>query len=264
MPTLALVTGATSGLGLELARLLARDRHDLLLVARHADALAAVCAELREAHGIRCDAFACDLAERDDRERLAAHLVADARPIDVLVNNAGVGLHGDFAATSLDAELRMIELNIAALTHLTKLVLPGMLARRTGRIMNLASVASFFPGPLMSVYYASKAYVLSFSLALSEETAGSGVTVTALCPGTVITNFQSTAGLDPAGAAKVPSLMDAATTARAGYEAMRRGERMVVPGRTNKQMVLLTRVLSRPTLSRMVKRVQESRRRRSG
>jgi short-subunit dehydrogenase len=260
MAPLALVTGGSSGLGLELARLLAADGHDLLLVARGAAALEEAAAELRAGAPVRCETFVCDLARLDERERLAAHLASLGRPVDVLVNNAGFGLHGDFAATDISSELRMIDVNVAALTHLAKLVLPSMLARRSGRIMNLGSVASFMPGPLMSVYYASKAYVLSFSLALSEETEGSGVTVTVFCPGTVITNFQRTAGLDPAAAARVPTLMDAATTARVGYEAMMRGERLVIPGSKNRRIVALSRFLPRRTLARMVKRVQEARR----
>lgn len=261
MSPFALVTGGSSGLGLELARLLAAGGHDLLLVARGADALHAAAVELNAGSRIRCDTFACDLSLAEERARLGAHLAARGRPVDVLANNAGFGLHGPFATSDPAADLRMIDVNVAALTHLARLVLPDMLARGSGRILNVASVAAFAPGPLMSVYYASKAYVLSFSLALSEETAGTGVTVTAFCPGTVITNFQRTAGLDPAAAARVPSLMDAASTARAGYDALMRGDRLVVPGAKNRYFVALTRLLPRTALARMVHRVQRARRR---
>src|SRR5438270_9939425 len=171
-----------------MARLLARDGHDLLLVARDREALERACAELAAAHGVECGSLAADLANRNERDRLAAHLRQLGRAVEVLINNAGFGLHGRFAETDLDVELRMIDVNVAALTHVAKLVLPAMLEHGRGRIMNVASLASFMPGPLMAVYYASKAYVLSFSLALAEEVDGTGVTVTAFCPGTVITN----------------------------------------------------------------------------
>jgi uncharacterized protein len=258
--SLALVTGGSTGLGLEVARLLARDGHDLLLVARDRTALEQARDELVREHDAGVEILSLDLARREQRDLLGQELTKLGRPVDILINNAGLGVHGAFAETSLDDELRLIDVNVAALTHIAKLVLPGMVARRRGRIMNVASVASFLPGPLMAVYYASKAYVLSFSLALSEEVDGSGVTVTAFCPGTVITNFQRRAGLDPGGAARVPTLMDAATTARAGYDALMRGAWMIVPGRKNKQMVMLTRFMPRRSLTRMVKRVQEKRR----
>jgi uncharacterized protein len=257
---LALVTGASSGLGLEIARLLARDRHDLLLVARRESELSEIAAELSLAHGIRCETFAADLTDRASRDELGELISGDSHPVDILINNAGFGLHGPFSESDIERELLMIELNVAALTHLAKLVLPRMLATRRGYIMNVGSVAGFVPGPLMAVYYATKAYVVSFSQALSEELEDSGVSVTAFCPGTTITGFQRAAGLSAAGAVRTPALMEATEVARLGYEGMLRGDRIVIPGTKVKLMTELMRHLPRGIVARMVRRVQERRR----
>ena len=195
----ALVTGASSGIGLELARLFAHDGYDLILVARSVEKLDRLGAELSARHGIRARTVGADLGSPDAPGAIAETLKQAAVRIDVLVNNAGYGVHGPFAKTELQTELDLLRVNVVALTHLTKLLLPTMLARRAGRILNVASTAGFQPGPLMAVYSASKAYVLSFSEALAEELAGTGVTVTTLCPGPVLTGFQARAGLDGAG-----------------------------------------------------------------
>ena len=181
MPT-ALVTGASSGIGLELATLLAKDRHDLVLVARGRERLDGVARGLTEEFGVAATVLPADLTDPSAPIDIALALAERKLAIDILVNNAGFGVYGFFAQTPLEKELAMIQVNITALTHLTKLLLPGMLERRRGRILNVASTAAFQPGPLMAVYYATKAYVLSFSEALANETAGTGVTVTALCP----------------------------------------------------------------------------------
>src|SRR5687768_10565936 len=171
---IAIITGASSGIGRDLAELFARDGYDLMLVARRRDMLGALARSLSERHGVVCDAFPADLARRLEREHLAARIrVVDDR-VGALVNNAGIGTHGYFHETDLERELEMIEVNIAALTHLTKLVLPGMLARHAGRIVNISYAVFFLKKKIMSVYYASKAYVQSFSEALSEETSGTG------------------------------------------------------------------------------------------
>jgi short-subunit dehydrogenase len=256
----AIITGASSGIGVDLADLFARDGYDLLLVARRRDALEAVARSLSERYGIVCDAFPADLARRLDREHLAARVRSLDDRIHALVNNAGIGTHGFFHETDLERELEIIDVNIAALTHLTKMVLPGMLARRRGRILNVSSVAAFQPGPLMAVYYASKAYVQSFSEALAEEVAGTGVTVTALCPGPTVTEFHSQAGIHPNAPSGGAPLMTSREVAEAGYRGANSGKRVVVPGLRNKAIVLANRLLPRRRITRIVRRIQERRR----
>src|SRR2546423_926056 len=173
----ALVTGASGGIGLELARLFAADGHDLVLVARSADKLARLAEELSGTHGVRALPLASDLARADAPQEIFDELQREGLTVDALVNNAGIGSYGPFAETDLKAELDLLQINVVALTHLTKLFLPQMIARGRGYVMNVASTAAFQPGPLMAVYYASKAYVLSFSEALSNETARTAVVV---------------------------------------------------------------------------------------
>jgi len=259
MPT-ALVTGASSGIGLELAQLLARDRHDLVLVARSRERLDTVAKGLAEEFGIRARGRAADLSDPDAPAAIAAELSADSTPIDVLVNDAGFGAHGLFAVRSLEEQLAMIQVNVAALTRLTGLFLPAMLARRSGKILNVASTAAFQPGPLMAVYYATKAYVLSFSEALASETAGTGVTVTALCPGPVPTEFQKRAGTEKGLLVTGPLALSARTVAEAGYRGMLRGSPLVIPGLGNKAVVQALRVSPRRLVTRMSRKLQEKRR----
>ena len=257
---LAIITGASSGIGVDLADLFARDGHDLLLVARRREALEAVARSLSERYGVSCDAFPADLARRLDREHLAARIRSLDERVHALVNNAGIGTHGYFHETDLDRELEIIDLNVAALTHLTKMVLPGMLARKRGRILNVSSVAAFQPGPLMAVYYASKAYVQSFSEALSEEVSGTGVTVTALCPGPTVTEFHSQAGIHPKAPAGGAPPMTSREVAEVGYRATMSGKRVVVTGLRNKVIVVANRILSRRRITRIVRGIQERRR----
>lgn len=257
---LAIVTGASSGIGREFAELFARDGHDLLLVARRRDALDAVARQLCDQYGIACETFPADLSKRLEREHLAARIRSVDDRIVALVNNAGIGTHGYFYETDIERELEMIDVNVAALTHVTKMVLPGMLARGHGRILNVSSVAAFQPGPLMAVYYASKAYVQSFSEALAEEVAGSGVTVTAICPGPTITDFHENAGIHANAPNAGPPRMTSREVAEAGYHAASAGKRVVVTGLRNKVVVLANRLLSRRRMTRLVKRLQERRR----
>jgi short-subunit dehydrogenase len=259
MPT-ALVTGASSGIGLELATLLARDRHDLVFVARSLDRLEVIARGLREEHGVSVTILAMDLADPVAPLEIARQLAQHRLNIDILVNNAGFGVYGPFSKTPLDKELEMIQVNVTALTHLTKLLLPRMLERRRGRILNVASTAAFQPGPLMAVYYATKAYVLSFSEALANETAGTGVTVTALCPGPTITEFQKQAGVDATRLFKGALVMDAPTVARVGYDGMMRGARVVIPGVANRALVQGLRVTPRRLVTAIARRLQESKR----
>ena len=254
----ALVTGASSGIGYELARLCARDGYDVVLVARGRETLAALAEELTGRCGVRATVLAMDLAEPAVPGLLAAALAQAGLQVDLLMNNAGVGRHGPFAESDLTTELRMIQVNISALTALTKLLLPGMLARRAGRVLNVASTAAFAPGPFMAVYYATKAYVLSFSEALAEELRGTGVTVTALCPGPTWTAFQARAGIEQSRLIRTRvGIMDAATVARAGYRGCLRGQRLVIPGWANTLVARGTPILPRSWVARVVRALNE-------
>jgi short-subunit dehydrogenase len=228
--SLALVTGASGGIGLELARLAARDGHDLLLVARSGDRLAAVARELSGAHGVRVRPVEADLADPGGVPSVLEAL-GDA-PVDVLVNNAGVGGVGRFAVErDLADDLAMIQLDVTAVVHLTGRLLPGMVARGRGGILNVASTAGFSAGPLQAVYYASKAFVRTFSEGLTEELRGSGVRVTALCPGPVDTGFASRAGLRDSWLMRLPLIkVPAGEVAAAGWRGLGEGRSVVVPG----------------------------------
>jgi short-subunit dehydrogenase len=247
----ALVTGASSGIGRELARLLARDGHDLVLVARNVQRLEQVAEQLGTGCGIQTRVLPADLAEPTSPEVLFTELRRSSIEVDVLVNSAGFGLFGPCADSDLTAELCMMRVNMLALTHLTKLLLPGMLERGQGRILNLASTAAFQPGPLMAVYYATQSYVLSFSEALARELRGSGVTVTALCPGPTRTDFVAKAGT---GRTRIfrNAMMEVETVARAGYHGMMRGQTVVVPGMLNKTLAQLVRIGPRGLVAAIV------------
>jgi uncharacterized protein len=255
----ALVTGASSGIGRELAILLARDGHDLVLVARDAARLEALAREL-EAHGAKSTVLPRDLSAPDGPGEVLAEIRRAGIELEVLVNNAGIGVWGFFAETDLARELEMIRVNVIAVTVLAKGVLPGMLARRSGRILNVASTAAFQPGPLMAVYYGTKAYVLSFSEAIANETAGTGVTVTALCPGPTITEFQKKAGMEQTRLFRSRLVQNARTAAEAGYAGMKRGKRVVVPGIANKLLAQGVRFAPRRLLTAVIRRIQDTRR----
>lgn len=252
----ALVTGASSGIGEELARLFAQDRYDLVLVARDRSKLDSLAAALGKDHSIAAHVIPADLAEPQGPEQVVAAVRALGLDIDVLVNNAGVGTYGPFGAQTVASQLGMIQVNMTALTHLTGLLLPGMMARRAGKILNVGSTAGFQPGPLMAVYYATKAYVLSFSEALANELEGSGVTVTCLCPGPTRTAFQARAQMERS---KLVSgrLMDAAAVARAGYAGLMRGKHIVIPGLQNRLLAQSIRFSPRQTVVRIVRRMME-------
>ncbi len=256
----ALVTGASSGIGLELARLFARDRNDLVLVARSRERLETVARGLSGEYGVRVLVLVADLSEPRAPVRIAEDLRDRGIGVDALVNDAGFGAHGLFAERPLPEQLSMIQVNVSALTHLTGLFLAAMLERRAGRILNVASTASFQPGPLMAVYYATKAYVLSFSEALASETAGTGVTVTALCPGPVRTDFQKRAGTEKTVLFTGPLAVPARDVATAGYRGMLRGDPLVIPGLGNKALVQALRVSPRRLVTAISRRLQERRR----
>lgn len=241
----ALITGASVGIGRELARIFAESGHDLVLVARNVEQLKQVAAECQSLGSGTARVLPKDLSVPGAAREIFDELKRDGVAIDVLVNNAGFGNYGRFAEVDLDADLRLLQVNIVALTALTKLFLPDMLARGSGRIMNVASMAAFQPGPYLSTYYASKAYVLHFSEAIASECAGRGVIVSALCPGPVATEFQARAGITGARHFKGKATMDARTVALAGYHGLMRGRRIVIPGKANNLLVQLTRLMPR-------------------
>lgn len=252
-----LITGASSGIGLELSRLFAGDRHDLILVARRRETLEPLARELEDKHRIRVAIIAQDLARSD--AAAAVHQAAGTSGLEVgtLVNCAGVGLFGQFTATPLEAELGMIQLNVTSLVHLTKLTVPSMIARRRGRILNVASTAAFLPGPGMAVYYATKAFVLSFTEAIAEELRDSGIQVTALCPGPTRSGFQDKANMHASRLVQ-SGMMDAAGVAAAGYRGFLAGQRLIIPGLQNKLIPQLTRVLPRRLVTVISRKAAEA------
>jgi hypothetical protein len=249
----AVVTGASSGIGRELARRIAADGWPVALVARRADRLAELAAELRAAHGAEAHVLAVDLSEPNGPARVEETAADLGLEVGLLVNNAGFGTWGPFADGDLAIRLDALRVNVLALTELTGRFLSGMRARGWGRILNVASTAAFQPGPRAAVYYASKAYVLHFSEALHEELRGSGVTVTALCPGPTETEFQERAGMagTPVGR-RGPLMMDADRVAEAGYRGALRGEAVVVPGLANRVGAWLPRITPRFLARRVV------------
>ena len=254
----ALITGASAGIGLELARVFARNGFDLLLVARRGDALEAVAGRLEGEHGISASTFVADLALPDAPQRLFDHCAQERFPVDVLVNNAGLGLGGEFGEADVARQLNMINVNVSALTHLTGLFLPQMMLRRSGRILNVASTAAFQPGPLMAVYYATKAYVLSFSEALAEELRDTGVTVTALCPGPTRTEFAAVAEIEMSRLFAAGSA-SAADVAEYGYHATMKGKRVAIPGMVNKLVAQANRIAPRIISTKVSRLLQERR-----
>ncbi len=254
-----LITGASTGIGYELAHLFAEAGYRLVLIARNAQKLAEVAATLEQRYHAAVTVIPKDLSLPSSPDEIAAELARAGIAVDALVNNAGFGTHGRFAQADLAGELGMIQVNVTALAHLTRLMLPGMVARRRGAILNVASTAAFQPGPLMAVYYASKAFVLSFSEALANELEASGVSVTALCPGPTKTEFQRRAGVTETRLMGGRS-MDARTVALAGYRGMRAGARVVIPGARNRWLACAVKFLPRRIVIRVVRRIQEKRR----
>jgi hypothetical protein len=229
----ALITGASGGIGYELAKLFAKDHHNLVLVARNGRRLAQIADELQRQFGITVATVALDLTDPKAPQFLFDQVRREGVDVDILINNAGYGRFGDFADVPVEESLGQIQLNITALTGRTKLFLAPMLERRAGKIMNVASTAGFQPGPLMAVYYATKAYVISFSEALANELADQGIVVTCFCPGATETGFAGRAGNDQSRLFKTLRPMDAKTVARAGYHGLLKGKTMVIPGWRN-------------------------------
>lgn len=251
MSEVALVTGASGGIGEDLARLNAAGGRDVVLLARGAAKLQTLADELSNAHKISATVLSMDLSAPGAAEDVTRALAERRITVDILVNNAGFGTHGAFARDDPQEQLRMLQVNVIALTTLTRLLLPGMVERRRGRVLNVASTAAFLPGPLMAVYYASKSYVLSLSLALSEETAGTGVTVTCLCPGPTRTGFQDRAQMNQSRLFRFARVMRSADVARVGYDAMIAGKALAIPGVANKIVAQSVRFVPRRVAARI-------------
>ena len=253
----ALITGATQGIGRELAWCFARGGFDVVLVARDREKLKKVAATLQQKFGVRAVILVKDLSRPNAPQKVFDELQRAQIEIDVLVNNAGFGAFGMFDQSDIDTTMQMLNLNINALTHLTRLFVPPMKQRGRGRVLNVASTAAFQPGPLMAVYYASKSYVLSFSEALSNELEKTSVTVTCLCPGPTKSEFQNRAQMTNSKLFE-NSMMSAAQVAREGYAATMRGQVLIIPGRSNAMWAFLTRLLPRHLAPKIVRRIQDT------
>jgi uncharacterized protein len=251
-----LITGASGGIGYELAKLFARDHHNLVLVARSGDKLAQIAKEL-EAPGVSVKIVPLDLTDAPAPRFLFDQLHREGVKIDILVNNAGFGAYGEFAQMPDNEILGQISLNITALTQLTRLFLPPMVAQHSGRIMNVASTAGFQPGPLMAVYYATKAYVISFSEAIANELRNSGVTVTCFCPGATETGFAKRAGNDTSRVFKKFGAMSADKVALDGYRAVMEGRTLVISGAQNWLVAQSTRLAPRKMITAISRWVSE-------
>ncbi|MGB1307591.1 MAG: SDR family NAD(P)-dependent oxidoreductase [Oceanihabitans sp.] len=258
MTKTALITGAASGLGYELALILAKEAYNLVLVDINAQNLAKVKVALEQDFKIQVTTLTKDLS----LPNIAQEIIDDLNnaPIDVLVNNAGFGLFGNFHETNWERESAMLHVHVMTTTHLTKLVLKGMVARGSGKILNMSSLAAFQPGPLMSIYYASKGYMLSFSEAIACELKGTGVSVTALCPGPTKTAFQETVSQDSKENKITFNMASAKEVAMYGYKAMLKGKPVAIPGAFNKFLATLPRFLPRKVAASIVKKLQEKNR----
>jgi hypothetical protein len=254
----ALITGASGGIGADLAACFARDGYGVILTARSEGALRDVAARLAREHGVAATPIANDLAAIGGGERLAGLIRARGLSVDVLVNNAGYGQAGALTASDLATQLGMIDLNVRALVELTHLFWDEMARRRRGGVLNVASTAAFQPGPLMAVYYASKAFVLSFSEALWEEARGTGLRVSCLCPGPTVSGFRARAHTDKTRLALMP-IAPSLPVAEAGYRAWRRNQCVVVTGVRNRVVARLARMAPRRLVLRTVRELQSPR-----
>lgn len=246
-----LITGASGGIGLELARLFAADGSDLVLVARSEAKLQQLAAELREKHGVEVRVLAGDLADPAAPQAIFDRLAAEGVAVDVLVNNAGFGAVGAVADLPVQNQLDMVQVNVASLVHLTRLFLPVMIERRRGGVLNVGSTAAFQPGPYMAIYFATKAFVLSFSQALCEELSQTPLRVSCLSPGPTETGFRDRSGAENSRLFKF-GMMDAREVAAAGYRGFRRGRMIVVPGLRNRLLASTVRFMPRRLVSKVM------------
>ncbi|MCB0446250.1 MAG: SDR family oxidoreductase [Gelidibacter sp.] len=254
----AIVTGAASGLGYELALLLAKDGYNLILIDIDEMNLLVAKQNILGFSTIDVKLIVKDLSEHNVAESIFKEI--KDTPIDVLINNAGFGLFGTFSDSNWKRELEMLQVHIITTTHLTKLVLDGMIKQKSGKILNMSSLAAFQPGPLMSIYYASKSYMLSFSEAIANELKGTGVTVTALCPGPTKTSFQDVVSNGSTDNKITFNMACPKKVAAYGYRGMHQGKTVLVPGMFNKFLSGLPRFLSRDRATSIVRRIQEKNR----
>jgi uncharacterized protein len=252
----ALVTGASMGIGVDLAECFAKDGYDLILTARSEAALKQVADRLAAKHKIKATPIAADLGVPGAGEKLATDIAGRGLAIDVLVNNAGYGIARGFAGSNRAEQLGKIDLKDRALAELTHIYWPRMLANKRGGILNVASTAAFQPGPLMAIYYASKAFVLSFSEALWKEAEGSGVRVSCLCPGPTVSEFRTRAGTGKTRLSRNGEPMSSAKVAQMGYRAWSRNQRVMVTGTRNAMLATLAPFLPRRTLLGIVHNLQ--------
>ena len=253
----ALITGASSGIGLELAKLFALNKHHVILVARSIEKLNALAEQLRSEHRVDTHVIACDLAAPGAAEQLVNELRSSALQTDYLVNNAGFGAVGNVANLPLERQSSMIQVNVMALTELTRLLLPGMIEKGRGGILNVASTAAFQAGPGMAVYYATKAYVLSFTEALHEELRGTSIHASCLAPGATATGFGKDSGMEASRLFRLGA-MDARQVAQAGYRGLMRNQAIIVPGLTNKLGAWSTRFTPRFLIRRIVGQLNQT------
>ncbi|MEK7263486.1 MAG: SDR family oxidoreductase [Bacteroidota bacterium] len=254
----ALITGASGGIGYELSKLFADNGYNLVLVARDRKKLREVHTEINVKYGVEVKTIVKDLSEPLAPDEIFQELWEEKINISVLVNNAGYATFGPFTETDLDEELKMMHVNMIALAHLTKLFLPSMLDSEDGKILNVASTAAFQPGPFMAVYYATKAFVLSFTEAIANELKHSGVTVTALCPGPTKSGFQKRAHMENSKLIE-GKIMDAELVAKLGYKGMMKGKTVVITGVRNKILTETIRITPRRVATNIVRRLQEKR-----
>ena len=258
----ALITGASTGIGYELAHCFAREGYNLILVARNEVKLAELAQKLEKEFEISAKTLAKNLTDPLAPAEIFIELQRNSIFVDILVNNAGVGVHGFFSETELSTELQMMQLNMQALTHLTKLFVREMLKHSRGKILNVASTAAFQPGPLMAVYYATKAYVLSFSQALAEELSGTGISVTCLCPGPTYSEFQKNANIGNIMLLK-GRMMTSKAVAEMSYWGLRKNKRVVIAGGLNRVFAWLARTLPTSLVTRVIKILQLDRKKKS-
>ena len=249
-----LITGASSGLGMELAKLFAADGSDLVLVARRKDRLIELADELKAEHDIEVHVLPKDLSKKPAPKEIFSHLKKENIQIDVVVNNAGFGNKGHIADLDTDLQLDMIQVNLVALTHLTRLFIPGIIERGHGGILNVGSLAGFQPGPNLAVYFATKAYVLSFTEALAEEISNPNIKISCLAPGPVKTEFGEKSDLEDSLLFKV-SLMEIAPVVKAGYEGFRRGQTIIIPGIKQQIVPFLNRFTPRLLVRKIAKKL---------
>lgn len=256
MPKTTLITGASSGIGMELAHVFAEKDHDLLITARREERLIELKQKLESNYGIAVSVLPLDLAERDAPQALFDFAQQNNLTVDILINNAGVGDFGMFHKSDWDWQERMIDLNMKSLTHLTHLFLPLMTELDRAYIMNVASNAAFQPGPLMSVYYATKHYVLTFSEAIANELQDTGVTVTTLCPGPTKSEFQETASMQKSRLVNLMPLPDSRQVAEYGYNVLMNGKRVAVHGFMNKVFSVAVRLIPKRLVTSIVRKMQ--------